>query len=646
VRLFLLVAVILAGASFGLRSEPAAAAPGPQMITVVCVNQYTGILRYVTEQPCQPHEQRIEIPADLPFSLCVNKYTKIARLDGVPAGCQPHENKIDIPNPDETLGCANKYTNLIRIVDSHAQCQPHEVQVFFLALTDAIDDTFDTVGNVQISVPASDGVLANDKGTDLVVTAHQNPSAGGGAVGMGADGDFVYNPPVGFLGADTFTYNILGADGNVDVATVTVNVNGPLVWFVDNSAPAGGDGSLRNPFDSLAPVNNVAFDVDGPGDVIFVYHGNSAVTPYNAPFDLEPGQQLIGQARELASTAGFTAPPFAQLPAVDTVPTLTSPLYGVQLEVNTKVAGMSIQNTASVGIVGTTITGNVAIDAVRVTNTPAGVPCILLSQVDGEVNGSHMWLNNCGGSGLQMVNGAGLYRFSGALEIGNVADDGVHIVNNAAWMNFEEINVDGANRGLFVQNSSNPVLVDGDDSGTGGGGTIQNIVAEPIVLNNAYSVAPRFMNIIAGTDAAGNGIPAITALNNSVLVTDWSTISAGNGTSGGGGTAIFCDASVCNIFHSMVQGGNGGVGAVGMSGGPGVHAINDSYVHVGDLAEIRGGNGADNAVPGAGADGIRLRTRRSSFMTPPSLEATAGPAAPVAWAARRSMSMSSRASMT
>lgn len=608
VRLFLLVAVILAGASFGLRSEPAAAAPGPQLITVVCVNQYTGILRYVTEQPCQPHEQTIEIPADLPFALCVNKYTKIARLDGVPAGCQPHENAINIPAPEETLGCANTYTGLIRIVATHAHCQPHEIQVFFTALTDAFDDSYDTVGNVMIDVPASDGVLANDKGTNLGVIALQNPTANGGAVGVGPDGDFVYNPPIGFLGVDTFNYAIEGADGNVDAATVTINVNGPRIWFVDNSAPAGGDGSARNPFDSLAPVNNAPVDVDVPGDVIFLFRGDSGVTPYNAQMSLEPGQQFIGQALDLPTAVGFAAPPFSVLPAADIAPVLTSPGFGVWLEPATKLAGLTVENTVGIGVVGSNIIGDVTIDMVRVNGTGAGVSCILLLGVDGNVNGSDLSLFNCGGNGMTIANSAGDYEFGGSLLINSVAGDGVSIVNNAATgIVFNEMNVDGANRGLFVQSSVGaPVIINGA-AGPGTGGTIQTIAGEPVMLDNASSVSLGHMNIIAGTDAGGSGLPAIMAINSTGAVVNMSTVSGGNGTTGGGGTAIFCDTSVCNVFDSLVEGGNGGVGAVGMSGGPGIHAINNSSVQVNYGATIFGGNGADHATPGAGADGVLLQ---------------------------------------
>jgi len=48
-----------------------------------------------------------------------------------------------------------------------------------------------------------------------------------------------------------------------------------VVWFVDDSAPAGGNGTRSAPFNSFAPVNGTsgAGDIDAVGDTIFVFAG-------------------------------------------------------------------------------------------------------------------------------------------------------------------------------------------------------------------------------------------------------------------------------------------------------------------------------------------------------------------------------------
>ena len=66
------------------------------------------------------------------------------------------------------------------------------------------------------------GVLANDSGTNLVVTLDAQPA--NGAVAMNADGTFTYTPSPNFYGADTFTYHANDGVDDSNIATVTINV--------------------------------------------------------------------------------------------------------------------------------------------------------------------------------------------------------------------------------------------------------------------------------------------------------------------------------------------------------------------------------------------------------------------------------------
>ena len=65
-------------------------------------------------------------------------------------------------------------------------------------------------------------------------------------------------------GTEVFAYNIADADGLGAVVPgfVTFNVSSNI-WFIDNSRSINGDGSLANPFNSLADVNGAG----GSGDV-------------------------------------------------------------------------------------------------------------------------------------------------------------------------------------------------------------------------------------------------------------------------------------------------------------------------------------------------------------------------------------------
>ena len=79
----------------------------------------------------------------------------------------------------------------------------------------AINDTYTALGNVAITIPAGSGVLANDTDPDglgggtLSATAIVAGATGqGGTVTLNTNGSFTYNPPAGFVGADTFSYTL------------------------------------------------------------------------------------------------------------------------------------------------------------------------------------------------------------------------------------------------------------------------------------------------------------------------------------------------------------------------------------------------------------------------------------------------------
>ena len=87
--------------------------------------------------------------------------------------------------------------------------------------------------------------------------------------------------PPGFSGNAVFTYtlNDNDPDGNAtDTGTITINVPAtPRVWYVDNAAAAGGDGTSDGPFDALADVTG-ATGPDAAGDIIYLFTGSGAYT--------------------------------------------------------------------------------------------------------------------------------------------------------------------------------------------------------------------------------------------------------------------------------------------------------------------------------------------------------------------------------
>ncbi|MBK8965402.1 MAG: hypothetical protein IPM36_01740 [Lewinellaceae bacterium] len=188
----------------------------------------------------------------------------------------------------------------------------------------AMPDNYACTGNVGITVLAGNGVKNNDfddsPGT-LSITAAAGATTQGGQYAIGTDGGFSYQPKAGFTGTDQFTYTLL--DGNAvpgsptsDIGTVTITVSN-LIWFVDNSAPAGGDGRLTSAFNSLTEFNNSA----GPseGALVFIKHTG---TNYGGGIVLKNKMTLLGSGHtggaNLADVLPFALPPFSNpLPAIN-----------------------------------------------------------------------------------------------------------------------------------------------------------------------------------------------------------------------------------------------------------------------------------------------------------------------------------------
>jgi hypothetical protein len=141
------------------------------------------------------------------------------------------------------------------------------------------DDSYDTLQDSQLPIPAA-GVLANDTDVDgdgisvnrvngILLDGLPRTTTLGGSVTVLADGSFIYDPPAGITGIDSFTYDAIGAGGLVSATaatvsiTVTVPVNLPPV-AVDDFAS-----TTRNVSIGIAVLANDS-DPDGTLDVTTV----------------------------------------------------------------------------------------------------------------------------------------------------------------------------------------------------------------------------------------------------------------------------------------------------------------------------------------------------------------------------------------
>ncbi|MDO5105598.1 gliding motility-associated C-terminal domain-containing protein [Capnocytophaga sp.] len=142
------------------------------------------------------------------------------------------------------------------------------VVVRVLGVPKANDDKVTT----GINEPAVVNVLENDEnvptqGTLTIVTDPTNGSVqinDGGTPNDPSDDTVTYTPNSGFIGTDTFVYQLCDAAGNCSTATVTVDVE------------AGGD---------ITPYNAISVNDDGSNDVFYIKgiesYPNNTVRIYN-----------------------------------------------------------------------------------------------------------------------------------------------------------------------------------------------------------------------------------------------------------------------------------------------------------------------------------------------------------------------------
>ena len=125
----------------------------------------------------------------------------------------------------------------------------------------ATDDTASTAPNTAIDI----NVLANDidpEGDPLTVTLDQQATNGEAVVNQ--DGTITYTPVDGFIGTDSFTYQI--DDGTSAPATATVNVNVTEL----NQPPVATNDTTSTEQNTAVDINVLANDIDPEGDALTV----------------------------------------------------------------------------------------------------------------------------------------------------------------------------------------------------------------------------------------------------------------------------------------------------------------------------------------------------------------------------------------
>jgi hypothetical protein len=369
----------------------------------------------------------------------------------------------------------------------------------------AAPDAFAATGNVRRSIPdGGTDLLANDinpltgtnAGLSVVAETISSANCTGGCsnnVAITADGSFTYNPPPGFEGTDTFTYTATNGSLNA-TGTTTFTVSG-MIWFVNASAGAGGDGRLTNPFNCLVGAGCFNGSANDPGDNIFLYSG-----AYTGGLTLKNNQRVIGQgaSSSLSSITTLTPPAGSDAFPVTgganpTITTVVAATNGITLGTGNVLRGFTVGNTTGAKIsgnaFGTLTLGNDATPDVTLSGTGQALDLVTGAFATSGI--SSIESTNSPSTGITLDNSTGSISVTGTTAVTNAANIGVSISGGSGNLSFGAVTVNNRNSaGVFVNAGSrtisfgnvtipNPNLSDttafGVDNTTGGSVNVSSL---------------------------------------------------------------------------------------------------------------------------------------------------------------------------
>ncbi len=451
-------------------------------------------------------------------------------------------------------------------IDAHTTLVPGSLAVSPIA----VNDTYHTIGNVGVTVPAGQGVIFNDlnpngSGTLTVtkinatnlVSGTATVSTPNGSVTIMSDGSFTYNPNAGFSGpTDSFTYTLDNGTGKFDTATVTINVAG-LIWFVDNTPGPNGDGRLNTPFRDMAGAGN-SFDAnaaDAANDVIFIYAGTGN---YTGGLTLLSGQKMIGKGAgaSIETITGFMTPSGnTVLPATGgTNPAIAAAGANILLGSGNTIRGVTLNGTAAaaVNLTGTsfgtltlaetvlggtgralslttgTLSGPVSSTAAftSISSTGSSSTGISLTSVAGSMSSGSTTVTNPSGAGISVNTSSAALSF-GATSATSSGGSGISLTTNTGTITFGALTItpDANQKGLLATDNTNTITIPSGSVTTSG-----NTAVEITRSSGATPLAVTLTSVSA--NGGTNGI-VLTNTSGSFTVTGNGSTVVGGDNSGG-----------------------------------------------------------------------------------------------------------------
>ncbi|HJQ23962.1 MAG TPA: Ig-like domain-containing protein, partial [Blastocatellia bacterium] len=489
----------------------------------------------------------------------------------------------------------------------------------------AVNDTYQTIGNVRIVVPVAQGVIqANDlnpngSGTLTVTKVNATNVPGGGnatastthgSVTLSSDGSFNYTPNAGDRAAsDSFTYTLDNGTGLTDTATVTINLSG-MIWFVDNTPGPNGDGRLTSPFREFGGAGNSfnANATDAAGDAIFVYTGNSGTTPYTGGVTLLANQKLIGQGAgdTLLNIASLSAPSGTnQLPATGgTRPVITAGVNNIILGSGNTVRGVTLNVTstgvtaltgssfgtltlAETAIGGTngqalnlntgTLTGPVSSTAAltSLSSTNSGTTGLSLTSVSGAMSSGSTTVSNSTGAGISVNTSSATLSFGTTSSTGS-GGTAISLTTNTGTITFGALTVtpDAGQKGFVATDNTNTITVPS--------GTVTTSNNTAVEITRSTGVAPN---------------------NTTPLTVSLTSVNATGGTSGMVLTNTSGSFTVTGNGGDATVGGNGTGGTISGMSGAGVNLTSVTNI---SFTSMKIQNGTDDGIRGNSVTGFTL----------------------------------------
>ncbi len=173
---------------------------------------------------------------------------------------------------------------------------------------DAVDDSFAVTQNVALTgTLISNDSPSADGGNVWSLVSGGEPAHG--TVTVTPTGGFVYTPVTGYTGSDSFTYQIIDADGDIDTATVTLTVAAVATPAIESVALSLSEEGLPGGWTDTLGTPDTTDDVDAQGTVSITGFAAPVTVTLDAPVaSLTSGGETVqwsgAGTQTLVGTAG------------------------------------------------------------------------------------------------------------------------------------------------------------------------------------------------------------------------------------------------------------------------------------------------------------------------------------------------------